>query len=44
MLEYLGHPNAAEAIVIETVLVAGPPTREINGNASTAEVRQAIAI
>jgi tartrate dehydrogenase/decarboxylase/D-malate dehydrogenase len=45
MLEHLGHPQAAEAVVraIETVLREGPRTREIGGNAGTEEVGRAIA-
>jgi tartrate dehydrogenase/decarboxylase/D-malate dehydrogenase len=45
MLEHLGHPEAARAVVaaIETVLREGPRTRDIGGHASTAEVGQAIA-
>jgi tartrate dehydrogenase/decarboxylase/D-malate dehydrogenase len=44
MLEHLGHPDAAKAVMeaIETVLVSGPRTREIGGTAGTAEVGQAI--
>src|SRR6266581_4172907 len=45
MLEHLGEKDAGEGIVraIETVLVEGPRTRDIGGNASTSEVGQAIA-
>ena len=45
MLEHLGQAEGANAIVraIETVLVEGPRTRDIGGNASTSEVGQAIA-
>jgi len=45
MLEHLGHPDAAAAIVkaIETVLMEGPRTRDIGGTASTEEVGKAIA-
>ena len=45
MLDHLGHADAGRAIVqaIERVLVAGPRTRDIGGNASTAEVGRAIA-
>jgi tartrate dehydrogenase/decarboxylase / D-malate dehydrogenase len=45
MLEHLGEPDAAEAIVraIETVLESGPKTRDIGGTASTVEVGKAIA-
>jgi tartrate dehydrogenase/decarboxylase/D-malate dehydrogenase len=45
MLDHLGHPDAARAIVnaIEKVLVDGPRTRDIGGTASTTEVGKAIA-
>ena len=45
MLEHLGHPDAANAIVkaIETVLIEGPRTRDIGGKAGTEEVGKAIA-
>jgi tartrate dehydrogenase/decarboxylase/D-malate dehydrogenase len=45
MLEHLGHPEAARAIVqaIERVLVEGPRTRDIGGTASTDDVGKAIA-
>ena len=45
MLEYLGHKDAADAIVgaIERVLVEGPRTRDIGGKASTSDVGKAIA-
>jgi tartrate dehydrogenase/decarboxylase/D-malate dehydrogenase len=45
MLEHLGHPDAADAIVraIETVLGEGPRTRDIGGSASTEEAGKAIA-
>jgi tartrate dehydrogenase/decarboxylase/D-malate dehydrogenase len=45
MLEHLGAPDAAEAIIkaIETVLESGPKTRDIGGSASTADVGKAIA-
>jgi len=45
MLEHLGHPEAAAAIVraIETVLAEGPRTRDLGGTAGTAEVGEAIA-
>ena len=45
MLEHLGHPDAANAIVkaIETVLMEGPRTRDIGGKAGTEEVGKAIA-
>jgi tartrate dehydrogenase/decarboxylase/D-malate dehydrogenase len=45
MLDHLGHPDAAEAVVhaIESVLTNGPRTRDIGGTASTDEVGKAIA-
>jgi tartrate dehydrogenase/decarboxylase/D-malate dehydrogenase len=45
MLEHLGHPDAAAAIVraIETVLREGPRTRDMGGTANTVEVGSAIA-
>jgi tartrate dehydrogenase/decarboxylase/D-malate dehydrogenase len=45
MLDHLGHPIAADAVVsaIEKVLVKGPRTRDICGTASTEEVGQAVA-
>jgi tartrate dehydrogenase/decarboxylase/D-malate dehydrogenase len=45
MLEHLGHPEAAAAIVaaIEELLRTGPRTRDLGGGASTEEVGQAIA-
>ncbi|GAC1659064.1 MAG: tartrate dehydrogenase [Candidatus Elarobacter sp.] len=45
MLEHLGHPDAAQAVVraIETVLTGGPRTRDIGGSANTEEVGKAIA-
>jgi tartrate dehydrogenase/decarboxylase/D-malate dehydrogenase len=45
MLDHLGHPEAAAAVVraIESVLVSGPRTRDIGGGASTSEVGAAIA-
>jgi tartrate dehydrogenase/decarboxylase / D-malate dehydrogenase len=45
MLDHLGHPDAAQAVIraIETVLRTGPRTREIGGAASTEEVGKAIA-
>ncbi|NOG73677.1 tartrate dehydrogenase [Roseicella sp. DB1501] len=45
MLEHLGHKQAADAVVaaIETVLRAGPRTRDIGGQASTQELGAAIA-
>jgi len=45
MLEHLGYPDAANAIVraIEKVLQSGPRTRDIGGTASTEDVGKAIA-
>ncbi len=45
MLDHLGHPEAAQAVVhaIETVLTDGPRTRDIGGTASTEDVGKAIA-
>jgi tartrate dehydrogenase/decarboxylase/D-malate dehydrogenase len=45
MLEHLGHPDAAAAVLraIELVLRDGPRTRDIGGTASTQEVGVAIA-
>ncbi len=46
MLDHLGHPEGAHAIItaIETVLAEGKiRTRDLGGNASTAEVTSAIA-
>jgi tartrate dehydrogenase/decarboxylase/D-malate dehydrogenase len=45
MLEHLGHPDAAAAVMaaIEAVLTSGPRTREIGGIAGTREVGAAIA-
>ena len=45
MLDHLGHPDAAAAVVraIEAVLTSGPRTREIGGTAGTEEVGKAIA-
>jgi tartrate dehydrogenase/decarboxylase / D-malate dehydrogenase len=45
MLDHLGHPDAAQAVVraIEAVLTDGPRTRDIGGTAGTEEVGQAIA-
>ncbi|MEA2663745.1 MAG: tartrate dehydrogenase/decarboxylase / D-malate dehydrogenase [Candidatus Eremiobacteraeota bacterium] len=45
MLDHLGHPDAAAAVVraIETVLTSGPRTRDIGGSATTEEVGKAIA-
>ena len=45
MLEHLGHPEAAAAVMaaIETVLKEGPRTRDMGGRASTEEVGKAVA-
>ena len=45
MLEHLGHPEAAAAIVtaIETLLRTGPRTRDLGGKASTQEVGRVVA-
>jgi tartrate dehydrogenase/decarboxylase / D-malate dehydrogenase len=45
MLDHLGHPEAAAAVLgaIESVLRQGPRTRDIGGEASTAQVGKAIA-
>jgi tartrate dehydrogenase/decarboxylase/D-malate dehydrogenase len=45
MLDHLGHPDAAQAVVraIETVLTSGPRTRDIGGASSTEDVGRAIA-
>jgi tartrate dehydrogenase/decarboxylase/D-malate dehydrogenase len=45
MLDHLGHPDAAAAVItaIESVLLHGPRTRDIGGSASTQEVGTAIA-
>ena len=45
MLEHLGHPQAAAAVVaaIEESLRTGPRTRDLGGSASTEEVGRAIA-
>jgi tartrate dehydrogenase/decarboxylase/D-malate dehydrogenase len=45
MLEHLGHPNAAAAVVkaIETVLQEGPRNPDLGGTASTEEVGRAVA-
>ncbi len=45
MLEHLGQAGAAAAVVeaIETVLSAGPKTRDIGGNANTQDVGSAVA-
>ena len=45
MLDHLGHPEAAAAVIaaIEEVLSTGPRTRDLGGCASTQEVGHAIA-
>jgi tartrate dehydrogenase/decarboxylase/D-malate dehydrogenase len=45
MLDHLGHPDAARAIVaaIEAVLAGGPRTPDLGGTANTQEVGRAIA-
>jgi tartrate dehydrogenase/decarboxylase/D-malate dehydrogenase len=45
MLDHLGHPEAADAIVkaIEAVLAEGPRTPDLGGTAHTEELGQAIA-
>jgi tartrate dehydrogenase/decarboxylase/D-malate dehydrogenase len=45
MLDHLGHPDAAAAVVhaIETVLRDGPRTPDMGGTASTAELGRAVA-
>jgi tartrate dehydrogenase/decarboxylase/D-malate dehydrogenase len=45
MLEHLGHPDAAAAVVaaIERVLLEGPRNRDLGGTASTQQVGSAIA-
>jgi len=45
MLEHLGHPDAAAAVItaIETVLEEGPRTADLGGTATTTEVGTAIA-
>jgi tartrate dehydrogenase/decarboxylase/D-malate dehydrogenase len=45
MLEHLGHPDAAAAVVraIERVLVEGPRTPDLGGTATTAELGAAVA-
>ena len=45
MLEHLGESEAAKAIMqaIETVLISGPRTADIGGNATTSDVGKAIA-
>jgi tartrate dehydrogenase/decarboxylase/D-malate dehydrogenase len=45
MLNHLGHPDAAAAIerAIETVLLEGPRTPDLGGNATTEELGKAIA-
>jgi tartrate dehydrogenase/decarboxylase/D-malate dehydrogenase len=45
MLEHLGHTEAAAAVerAIETIVAEGPRTRDLGGNARTADVGRAIA-
>jgi tartrate dehydrogenase/decarboxylase/D-malate dehydrogenase len=45
MLEHLGHPEAAAAVMraIETVLAEGPRTADMGGSANTEDVGKAIA-
>jgi tartrate dehydrogenase/decarboxylase/D-malate dehydrogenase len=45
MLDHLGHPDAAAAVIraIESVLAAGPHTPDIGGDARTQDVGRAIA-
>ena len=45
MLEHLGHPEAAKAIVdaIEVALVEGPRTPDVGGKATTSDLGRAIA-
>ena len=45
MLEHLGHPDAARAIVdaIKTILVEGPRTPDIGGKARTGDLGKAVA-
>jgi tartrate dehydrogenase/decarboxylase/D-malate dehydrogenase len=45
MLDHLGHPDAAKAIVdaIESVLIEGPRTPDMGGTASTQDIGKAIA-
>jgi len=45
MLEHLGHPDAAAAILkaIETVLAEGPHTPDLGGEAKTSDIGKAIA-
>jgi tartrate dehydrogenase/decarboxylase / D-malate dehydrogenase len=45
MLEHLGHPAAAAAVLraIEVVIKSGPRTRDLGGTATTVEVGRAIA-
>ena len=45
MLEHLGHPDAAKAIMraIETVLAEGPRTPDMGGRANTADLGKAVA-
>jgi tartrate dehydrogenase/decarboxylase/D-malate dehydrogenase len=45
MLDHLGHPEASAAIMgaIETVLVEGPRTPDLGGDATTVDLGRAIA-
>ena len=45
MLDFLGHPQASQAVVhaIETVLESGPRTPDLKGSATTSEVGRAVA-
>ena len=45
MLEHLGHLDAAQAIIdaIETILVEGPRTPDIGGEARTVDLGKAVA-
>src|SRR5207248_9178258 len=45
MLEHLGHPDAAAAVMraIETVLAEGPRTPDMDGKATTVDVGKAVA-
>jgi len=45
MLEHLGHPKAAAAVIhaIEAVLAEGPRTPDMGGTATTVDVGRAVA-
>src|SRR5476651_302230 len=45
MLEHLGHPDAAQAIIdaIEAILVEGPRTRDVGGKSRTVDLGKAVA-